>query len=210
MDVESRLRWLSLPAQFTLQPYQQLAKVLKDAGDVEAPPLVLFEMEHRHRSAQDKSLLQRAASLILRGTIGYGQMPLWALWWLLGLVILGSVFYGLGYLGGIVTPTEKEAYAGFRTLGYPQDSCPEFNPVIYSMEHSFPLINLELKDHWQAGGNSAVRPVVHWKVLVQIQDKGLVLRSPALLRAWLWIQTIAGWVLATLFVAGLTGVVKSG
>lgn len=211
VDVKSRLRWLALPSQFTLQPYQQLAKVLKDGGDADAPHLVLFKMEHQRRQSDDNSLLQHIASWILRWTIGYGQMPLRALWWLVGLIALGSIAYGLGYLGGVVTPSEKEAHAAFKKQGYPPEGYAEFNPLIYSIEHSFPLVNLEVKDHWQPGPERVtVQPAVHWVGLQWVRNHGLDLDSPIFLQVWMWSQTIAGWVLATLFVAGLTGVVKTG
>jgi hypothetical protein len=210
-SVESRLRWLELCGQFTLQPYQQLAKVLKEAGDAEAAPLVLFQMEHRHRRSEDKGILRKAKSWILRWSIGYGQIPMRALWWLLALVIIGSGVYGFAYLGGIMSPSDKDAYAEFKKKGYPPDSCPPFNPLVYSAEHSFPVINLELKDRWRVGSEPiAVKPTVNWAVLRSVQKTGLALNSPIALRVWMWTQTVAGWVLATLFVAGLSGIVKSG
>ncbi len=211
VDVGSRLKWLALPAQFTLQPYQQLARVLKDGGDVDAPHRVLFNMEHKRRQSDDIGVLRHIGSWILRWTIGYGQMPLRALWWLLGLISMGCIFYSLGYLGGVISPSEKDSHAAFKKQGYPPDGYSEFNPLIYSIEHSFPLINLEVKDHWQPGPERiTIPPTVHWEVSQWLRDQGLELDSPTFMQMWMWTQTIIGWVLATLFVAGLTGAVKTG
>lgn len=211
VDVKSRLEWLALASQFTLQPYQQLAKVLKDGGDVDAPHLVLFNMEHKRRFNDDHGVLKHIGSWILRWTIGYGQIPLRALWWLLGLITLGCIFYSLGYLGGVVTPSEKDAHACFEKRGYPPEGYAQFNPLIYSIEHSFPLINLEVKDHWQPGPQRAVvQPAVNWRGAQWARQAGFEISSPTFLQIWMWMQTMIGWVLATLFVAGLTGVVKAG
>lgn len=210
-NVEERLRWLSLASRFTLQPYQQLAKVLKDGGDVDAPPRVLYEMELlRHRS-QDRGWLQQAGSSILRWTIGYGQIPLRALWWLLGLILVGAVFFGLGYLGGVMTPNDKDSYSWFTKNGYAPNNVSEFNALIYSMENSFSVINLGVKSQWQPAPRdaAATAPVVHNEWLNCLKDNGIKLTSVVFLRTWMWTQTIASWLLATLFVAGLSGVVKS-
>jgi hypothetical protein len=160
---------------------------------------------------QDHHWYRRVWSWILRRTIGYGQMSWRALWWLLGLTALGSLLFGLGYLGGAIAPNEKEAYGGFLQQGYPPGYYSQFNPLVYSFEHSFPLINLRVKDHWEPKlSGSAVPAVVNCGAFRWMQDHHLRLSSPRSLRWWMWIQTLAGWVLATLFVAGLTGIVKSG
>jgi nucleoside-diphosphate-sugar epimerase len=48
-DAKTRLGWLSRMNRFTLQPYQQLAKVLREAGDASGSGQVLFEMEDQLR-----------------------------------------------------------------------------------------------------------------------------------------------------------------
>jgi hypothetical protein len=209
-DVEVRLGWLRR-AEFALQPYQQLAKVLKDGGDVDAAPRVLYKMEQLRRQKNDRSGLQRLGSAILGATIGYGQIPLRALWWLLGLIATGFIFFGLGYLGGVMTPNDKDAYAAFEKKGYAPNNYSAFNALIYSVENSFPVMNLGVKAQWQPGPRcaGAVLPVLHNETLRCWRDNGVKLESPAFLRVCLWLQTIAGWVLATLFVAGFTGLVKS-
>ena len=210
ISVEARLRWLKL-AQFSLQPFQQLAKVLKESGDVDSPPDVLLGMEQERREHQDRGWMQRTGSWILHWTIGYGQKPLWALRWVLALIMLGSVIFGPGYLGGAIVPNDKDAYASFKKQGYTDSNYTGFNALIYSMENSFPVITLGVKAQWQpSSGSAAIRPALNQVWLQCLRNNGILVNSPGFLRAWLWMQTIAGWVLATLFVAGLTGIVKTG
>jgi hypothetical protein len=215
-DAAARLRWLARVDKFTLQPYQQLAKVLRENGDLRGARAVLFEMEDRRRMEQDQGALGRFMSWVLKWTIGYGQMSWRALWWLLGLTVLGSITFGAGYLGGAIAPNEKEAYAVFQQRGYPPDYYPSFNPLAYSFEHSFPLVNLGVKDHWAPSlGVSASPPLVHCWGLKWMRDVAVCgvhvfrVSSPGLLRWCIWLQVPLGWGLATLFVAGLTGIVKS-
>lgn len=160
--------------------------------------------------------LWRLWSWVLKWTIGYGHMPGRALGWLLGLTLSGFVLSGLGYLSGAIAPSQKEAYPTFQEQGQPPDYYPRFNPLIYSLEHSFPLVNLGQKDHWAPnppGPGHAPSPLPKW--LQAVGNLGLFgyhrlrLDHPTFLRGWLWCQTLAGWVLATLFVAGLTGIVRS-
>jgi len=216
-DAETRIKWLDRQDQFTLQPYRQLAKVLRDNGDERGARRVLFEMEDRRRNEEDQGWLDRFWSRLLRRTIGYGQMSWWALAWLLVLTLTGSVLFELGYLGGTVAPNDKDAYQCFEQHGYPPAYYPHFNALAYSLEHSFPLVNLGLKEKWAPDmGDPSEAAALQWTVFRAKYDLAfgefhlLWVSFPALLRVWLWAQIILGWVLATLFVAGLTGIVKSG
>jgi hypothetical protein len=216
-DARTRLNWLDRVDKFAPQPYRQLAEALHDAGDDRGAREVLFEMEHRRRKEEDHNWFSRSWSMILRRTIGYGQMSWWALAWLLGLTMAGSALFGLGYLGGAVAPNDKDAYQCFEQDGYPPAYYPHFNPIAYSLEHSFPLVNLGVKEKWAPDmGGPSKAAALHWTVFRTRHDiafRGFHmfwLSFPALLRVCLWLQILLGWVLATLFVAGLTGIVKSG
>jgi hypothetical protein len=114
-----------------------------------------------------------------------------------------------------LAPTEEKAYEVFAQRGYPPDYYSQFNPLVYSIEHSFPLVNLGVKDHWAP--NHAVqsdRLLFHSRILRWLHDATIwnihIFRwnATALLRLWLWFEVPLGWLLATLFLAGFTGVVK--
>jgi len=214
-DAGSRLKWLGHQSEFKTQPYLQLARVLRETGDGRGAREVLFEMEDRRRKSQNHRWWQRLWDWVLRSTIGYGQMPERALEWLALLAGVGGVLCGLGYLGGAIVPNEKDAYQVFEERGYPPDYYPQFNPFIYSFEHSFPLISLGVKDHWEPAPTTAIRiPALRCSASQALSDMDLLGHHPFRLNAgwlidwWLWFQVPVGWGLATLFVAGLTGVVK--
>ena len=214
-DAPARLEWLARLDRFTLQPYRQLARVLRETGDDRGARRVLLEMEYRRRKEQERNSPARLWSWVLRVTIGYGQLPRRALGWLAALVAIGFVFSYFGYFNGAIRPTEKDAYSTFEQQGQPPPYYPRFHALAYSVEHSFPFVNLGQKDHWAPNPQGAARtagtppkspePSRHLR-RVRIHP----FNSAGFLRWWLWFQVLAGWVLATLFVAGLTGIVKSG
>ena len=217
MSAESRLRWLDRMDRFTAQPYRYLAKSLRDTGDDAGARRVLYELEDRRRKGTNRKSYRRCWDWVLKRTIGYGQRSEWALLWLLGLTLLGSTLFGCGYLGGGMVPSDKDAYLRFEQEGTPTPYYPRFNALAYSFEHAFPLVNFGMKDHWEPNPSDAQRvPVVQWRAfrtMSNVTFRGYYvfrLCVPGLLHYWLWFQILAGWVLATLFVAGLTGIVKSG
>jgi hypothetical protein len=142
-------------------------------------------------------------------------MPGWALVWLLALTLVGSVIFGCGYLGGAIAPTEKDAYDSFEEDGQPPPYYPGFSALAYSFERAFPLVDLGVKNHWGpklgTAGTLPRTPLLSLRWLGNVQVRGhfpFRLSETGFLRYWLWLQILVGWVLATLFVAGLTGVVK--
>jgi sRNA-binding regulator protein Hfq len=190
-DAKTRLRWLERQDPFTPKPYRQLAKVLRETGDDGGARRVLFEMERRRRQQEDRSWYARLWGWVLKWTIGYGFYPWRALGWLVALTIVGWGLFRLGYFSGAIAPTDKDAYCFFQAQGRPPDYYQRFTASVYSLENSLPFVNLSQKDHWTPDPNPRVS---RW--------------MPSLLRWFRWVQVLLGWLLATLFVAGVTGVVR--
>jgi hypothetical protein len=101
-----RLKWLARQTpdrwdeDFWPQPYEHLAKVLRDMGHEEDARTVLMEKERLARRARRRrasSPLARAAlrvgDTILGLTTGYGRRPLLALVWMFVLWSLGAMLY---------------------------------------------------------------------------------------------------------------------
>jgi hypothetical protein len=192
-----RLEWLGRQGEFRGQPYRQLAKVLREMGDDRGARLVLFQMEARRRRHEDHTWRARFTGWVLKATIGYGVYPLRIIWWLLGMTIFGAVLFHYAYLARAMTPKDETAYAYFQKYHEPPSYEQQFNCVIYSLENSVPVLKLGQESSWTpdpAPRNSARAP---WWLTV-----------PSLLRCFRWIQIVYGWILGTLFVAGVTGVVR--
>jgi hypothetical protein len=214
-----RLRWIGLQGRFASQPYRQLAKVLTDLGDQDGARRVLFEMERaRRRSAVESTVFAKASDSLLEASIGYGYYPQRAIWPLLGLTALGWILYRRSYLAGTMAPTEKEAYEFFKEHDEPPPHYRRFHPLVYSVENCIPLVHLGQADRWapdpvsQPAERLAVKGTgrlvwlrAAWRGAVSAID--YLAEWPAFLQIFVWIQILLGWILATLFVAGVTGLV---
>ncbi len=91
-DGTSRLRWIGLQEhEYHPQPYRQLAKVLSEMGRDDGAIQVRIAKEVAQRRFGHESLAQRAWSVMMQITIGFGYVPLRALWWIAGFVGLGVI-----------------------------------------------------------------------------------------------------------------------
>ena len=171
-DADTRLRWVERSEPFRLHPYRQLAKVLDEMGDERGARCVLFRMEKRRREEQEASWWNKPWNSVLQLTIGYGYAPSRALIWLAVLTLAGTLLAGSAYLGGSVVPSDKDAYQEFQVRGEAPPYYSEFNPLIYSVEHSFPFLSLGVKDRWrpQALGQSRIPEVVVNCVMQALQS----------------------------------------
>ncbi len=197
IDVTTRLEWLGLQpgTPFRRQPYLQLARVLRESGDSDGALRVLEQMEQLRRRSEKHGpvghLWSSIWSWMLKGSIGYGYRPGRAIWLIILLSALGWMVYGSNYQAGTMVPTDKDAYNEFRdpkTIGQVPPQYPSFSAPIYSLENSLPLFKLGQGDKWQP-------------------DPGRKGSLSASVRWFLRIQILLGWLLATLFVAGVSGIV---
>jgi hypothetical protein len=218
--------WLGLrnEADFSSQPYEQMASVLRSMGLRDEAIDVLVEKSWQAGKAVMKAdlarldSLQRATSSIpfwrvdrmvacaaqtawigwkMFGNvlwyyffgyiIGYGYKPEGALIPSIAMVCLGCVLFQSGYNANAIVPSNDEA----RIPNYSnqtRDSYPRFNAFVYSLEKFVPLLRFELGDYWVPNSNQ-----VYGKVL----------------RVFLWIHIVAGWLLSSLWIGSLTGLLKT-
>jgi hypothetical protein len=192
-DTKNRLRWLKLQQPFTPQPYRQLAKVMSDAGFDRGERRVLFEMEDRiwkEEGSVASALLRWPLSLV----VGYGYYPMRALLGLAILVLLGWGVYSGARAAGMMVPKDPQAYAYFKQNGRAPAFYEPLGPLVYSLENSLPLVKLGQTDYWRP--DPAPAGPAGW------------MNSPRFLFGFLRLQILLGWILATLFIAGVTGVVQ--
>jgi hypothetical protein len=204
VSAAERLGWLARQASFTRQPYRQLAKVLREAGDDRGWRRVCAEMEQKTWAGRGW-IVRGLTWLLLGRTIGYGYFPARALRLLLLLVIVGSLVYWRGYAAGNIVPTSKDAYESFLLHKDPPPYYEAFHSLPYSLENSFPLVKLGVQDKWapNANGRGLTHEPVGWTSRFSSH-----IASPSFLRCFRWLQISVGWILATLFVAGVTGVIR--
>lgn len=201
-DLAARLDWLGRqPKGYWPQPYSQLAKVFRDDGREADAIDILIAKEDAERNGEDLNQLERAWKLLLKWTIGYGYRSLQALVWMLLFVLLGTLLFGWGHRIGAVVPTENEAHDSYLQHHRLPAGYQPFHALVYSMDTFLPLVELHQEDYWLPNPESAPRR--------RLPLLRLELNSGAFLRAYLWVHILAGWVLTTLFIAGLSGLVRN-
>lgn len=208
-DTKSRLAWFALQQPFTPQPYRQLAKVMRNAGVDRGARRVLFAMEDRLWK-EERTLSAAVFRWPLSLVVGYGYYPMRALAGLAILVFLGWGMYAGAWAAGAMVPRDESAYAQFKLHGVPPDHYEPLSPFVYSLENSLPLVKLGQTDRWEPDPTPAARPSGNQGTSANPSDsqKSSLFNSPRLLFAFQRLQVLLGWILATLFVAGVTGIVQ--
>jgi hypothetical protein len=233
VSAKARLRWLRLqrsasPGEFSPQPFEQCALVLRQAGHADDARVILIEKERLQRRAERSRApapLRQAQWLrdcLLGGTIRYGHAPMLALVWLLGFWILGTAVCSFvhrehAFKPGIAVLRRAEwmACAGTRANswsaasvrervvgralpGESQLECflrqpesrtyPRFSASMYALDTLLPVVSLGLDDYWSPDETK---------------------RFGTLGQRYVWFQSIVGWALTFLTVAGFSGLVKT-
>lgn len=182
-EVDTRAKWRRewlerqyeerIGTSFRPQPYEQLARVLRNMG---------YERDAREIAIAKQEMLRKSGSLGLSGTfwnwllsatIAHGYKPWRAVLWALPVIGIGWLLFG---------------YANMHDAMVPLSETPRtFHPLAYSLDVFLPIIDMHQEDSWlpRNGGPEG------W---------------------WLWIYLWAhigfGWLLTSLFVAGLSGIIK--
>jgi hypothetical protein len=193
-DARTRLRWLALqPPGFHLQPYRQLAKVLREGGDEPGRIQVLIaEEDARNRQF---GLLRRFAGAFLKATIGYGYQPLRTIGWSLLILLFGWSVVWAAKRAGVMRATWPE--------NAPTSSEPDYeelHPFLYSLDVFLPFVNLHQEHYWWPDSKTSGQCALFGYQLSL---------SGSLVRYYLWLQVISGWLLSAILVAGLTGLMRS-
>jgi hypothetical protein len=194
-DRETRLRlfsaWLrrQLP-YYSAHPYENVAKALKAEADENAALRILIQKEDDVGLARSLPWWQRLWRGLLRYTIGHGYRPELALVWILAFIALGAFLFDLGYREGVMAPAStdvlvQEMYQKYREI--PKDY-PTFSAWAYSIDAFIPFLDLVLEHYWIPNADAG------W--------------GGVLLRIYLWIHISVGWILSTLFLTGVTGIIR--
>jgi hypothetical protein len=236
VDATGRLAWLSLQTperwgeDFWPQPFEQLATVFREMGHDEDARAVLIAKERLQRRARRK----RARSRLWRGmiaikdgvlevTVAYGRQPLLAFVWLTLFWLFGVIIFGYAELQDAFKPNSpvvlrspewtlcgvgkseqrflastQQSVSGRAEAGQTQLACfreqweassyPRFNAWMYSMDTLLPVLEMDQKAYWRPD------PSKRWG-------------TSAL--TYFYFQSVVGWALSLLAVAGFSGLVKS-
>jgi hypothetical protein len=193
-SVKQRLQWIrsqyegDKPAAFAAQPYEQLADMYRQAGqDTEAREVAIARRRDLRRYG-NLNWYRRSGNWFLDQTIRYGYQTWRAAAGLAAVFVAFLVLSVIGQHQHVIVPLgDVKGLDPVPTATRCTSDYPCFYPFGYTVDTVIPIINVHQADHWG--------PDAH---------------APA---GWLWVfsawgATAAGWALATLLVAGYTGLVR--
>jgi hypothetical protein len=196
-DWGSRKAWLDgqkfVGSLFAPQPYEHLVSVLRKTGHPRDAREIAVA---KHEALRNSGVLSWRGWLwnhVMGGLIGHGYKPWLALYWMAAVVLLGSVvFYNANSLQVMQPAKERilmEREKPGKSAWVPKDY-PEFNPIIYSLDVFLPIVDLHQESYWLPATDLG-----HWY-------------AGGWYRAYMWLHIALGWIMTTIAVAGLTGIVK--
>ena len=218
-----------LEERYRPKPYAQLATVLDAMGHEEEARAIRIEQRKRQSlfTRKFEAVPNRFESKLARKlvvfwnfiqwlVVSYGYRPGKAVFFLFGMMVIGSVVYHFAARDGIMTPTHplifKEAAGGFipkqcsKNWVYPANDIKakceaaipseysSFNAIAYSIDTAIPVVNLRMESDWSPR-------VVTW-------DEGLPYSPGWWVRTWEWLQIAFGWGFSLLFVSAIGGVIR--
>jgi hypothetical protein len=232
-DAASRIAWVRKSQagrdekyKFVPGPYEILAKALRAAGDEDGANAVAFAKRADRAKARKNKLGHRVSDLIFGAFVGYGYKPWRGFRWLIGLLVIGfCVFFRAAPMteggSGVIKPAVPIVFdnnlarcaTDFSQTGQacsksihkieqlnshkiyyslPIEYTP-FSPFWYALDTLIPLVDLGQETAWSPSpfDQSVFEDPWGWAVLI-----------------YLYVHIIMGWVLTTLTVVALTGVIK--
>lgn len=181
-EIETYLQWIrsATSDKFSEQPYEHLAGVLKKQGkDDIARALLIAKVEDSPTRSTVDALIRD-----LSWMVGYGYSPLRAVWLALAVIFFGFIVFRTAYRRGLLVVKVNNAPARLKT--------PNLTLLMYSVDVFVPLVDFGVGPAYVPG-----------KV-----DAGMEASEVTLFRIYYWFHVAAGWLICTVAVAGLTGLVR--
>jgi hypothetical protein len=177
-------------ASFATQPYEQLANVYQQAGQDSDARAIAIGRRRDPRHFAGLTWYRKTLSWLLDRTIQYGYQT-WRAVLGLGLVyVVAVVVFTLAqHHGNLIVPlAQTSSGKPAPSVGQCTARYPCFYPAGYAIDTVIPIINVHQATYWGPNGDSA---------------------AGTALTVFTWLCTALGWALATLSVAGYTGLVRN-
>lgn len=220
-DAVRRIRWLKKqhPAQygtvFWPQPWQHLARILREMGHAEDARLVAMEQQRQMRrlgvignrkpSSSSNWIARKAGAawiaafngftrilhLLYGALAGYGYRPFRTVGWVMVVWALAALSFAWADRRGIFVPTDAVA----RTVeGQPSPArASSFSPTMYALDVVLPLVDLQQESHWA--------PTVE-------RADGTIIWAGLPIRTLMWFEILFGWVASLLLVSAVGRLVQ--
>jgi hypothetical protein len=194
--------------RYITQPYTQLASVYRAIGQDEQANAVLVARAERLGELAPAFSAQGLWYRYLGRLIGYGYEPFRAIKIGLAIILIGTVVFAIGARRNLMAETKlaEHVLSQENETQLVSPTYPRFNPFVYSLDVFLPFVDLHQICYWIPGERPS-KPRTSRNCLMHLGPYSV--KWSAVLRGYLWFQTLAGWTLCTLLAAAVTGIVES-
>jgi hypothetical protein len=200
--------------KFKPQPYVQLSDTYRRAGFEAAASTVLIHLERNRTRYSDFGVLRQLARWALDLFLLYGHSPFRPLVFLLLAALLSTAVFqrafdncGFVYAKDLSPP---RMYAK-NAPGTPMTQLPTFNALIYSIDTLVPIVDFNQKKSWVLSRSASAQPRLSGGATLWDAAKDAWHNLPNFLSlpTLIIFNTFFGWVMTTLFAAGVTGLTRT-
>ncbi|HKO07574.1 MAG TPA: hypothetical protein VJ487_07645 [Alphaproteobacteria bacterium] len=193
---------------FSPQPYIQLAKAVRAAGYEKAANDVLIRLERNRTRYSDFNVLRQLGRWTLDLVLLYGFSPFRPILYLLVVAVISVGFFEKAHDEGSIVAVSDNAEA-CKPTAPSTAKCVGFNALVYATDTLVPLVDLNQKKNWGVAAPPAPTGAASeswWQGLVRAWAE----RPRSLPGLLIIFNTFFGWLMTTLFAAGVTGLVRGG
>jgi hypothetical protein len=187
---------------------------LRRAGFEAAASAVLVRLERNRTRYSDFGVLRQLSRWALDLFLLYGQSPFRPLLALLMVALLSTWAFqrtydscGFVYAKDLSSPPTCPKTTQIAQAPVPQ--IPAFNALIYAIDTLVPIVDLNQKKNWVLNRSSQLKPSGAndlWHLAIETWQNLPKLFSVSTL---IMFNTFFGWVMTTLFAAGVTGLTRT-
>jgi hypothetical protein len=214
LDFASRAEWLGRQADvdvnFKPQPWTQCAKVLSAMGRTHDAKLMLYERERRWlRSKQQHTVTRLFYRLVLGPLSGYGYKTHYALYWAVGIWLMGALVFGIANDAGMMRPASEQVVtdADYKLTGLPPRDYEPMNALFYSADLLLPIVDLGQERYWipRNAGEGMSHAAQSFPALPRpVADNLARIVGGRLPKAFYYFEIVMGWLLVSIVIAGFT------
>lgn len=217
-DCATRRDWLKLQRpehlseSFRPQPWMQAVQVLREMGHEDDARDLAVEREIARHDAE-RNPARKAWLAMLHITVGSGYKPWKALYWSLAFFFVGWFTFWSANALGYMAPRDGSVIAYLSAN--PGKPVPprytEFNSFLYAADAFLPVIELGQDLAWEP---TTVRDPTARPLPTDLSAASRVIRWSAATfatgwhRVVYWAEEVLGWIFVSLFIAGMSGIMK--
>jgi hypothetical protein len=201
--------------RFKPQPYIQFAKVLRRAGYEKAANDVLVRLEQNRTRCSDFGALGQLGRWGWDCFLQYGFSPFRPVWIVLIWALVSAVLFDMAYQSGRIVPAKDNYNPVSSSSSSIEAAAPKprvtFNAFTYAIDTLVPIVDFNQRKNWvveplSGEANSVRSTVSHLYDFLSDVWRDIPLWGAGALFVF---NTFFGWLMTTLFAAGVAGLLRT-